>query len=200
MYDLNDSGFDAASGSTVIFNGGVAGLVNDVKMSVYKKKPDDKENAPDYKITFTDDNGGECSTSFWYITKDTQYNTKEEQVKKQGKSMKHIIHAIYGADHHINIPKPENEKQFLDQAMKYIKDGLANAGKFRVFATYGTVNAPKQYIQPRSWVPFVESMSVDVSQTRLKLAVTIDAMDRIVKDEVEVATAKADELLEGDDW
>jgi uncharacterized protein (DUF736 family) len=59
MYDLNDSGFDAATGgNAVIFNGGVAGLVNDVKMSVYKKKPDDKENAPDYKITFTDDNGG----------------------------------------------------------------------------------------------------------------------------------------------
>tara|TARA_S200002703_G_scaffold33843_1_gene29290 strand:- start:3520 stop:4119 length:600 start_codon:yes stop_codon:yes gene_type:complete len=199
MYDLNDSGFDAAGGSTVIFNGGVAGLVNDVKMSVYKKKPDDKENAPDYKITFTDDNGGECSTSYWYVTKDTQYSTVEEQVKKQGKSMKHIIHAVYGADHQIGF-KANNPKELLDQAMKYIKDGLASAGKFRVFATYGTVNAPKQYIQPRSWVPFVESMSVDVSQTRLKLAVTIDAMDRIVKDEVEVATAKADELLEGDDW
>lgn len=200
MYDLNDSGFDAASGgNTVIFNGGVAGLVNDVKMSVYKKKPDDKENAPDYKITFTDDNSGECSTSYWYVTKDTQYSTVEEQVKKQGKSMKHIIHAVYGADHQIGF-KANSPKELLDQAMKYIKDGLANAGKFRVFATYGTVNAPKQYIQPRSWVPFVESMSVDVSQTRLKLAVTIDAMERIVKDEVEVATAKADELLEGDDW
>jgi hypothetical protein len=167
-------------------------------MSVYKKKPDDKENAPDYKITFTDDNGGECSTSYWYVTKDTQYSTVDEQVKKQGKSMKHIIHAVYGADHQIGF-KANNPKELLDQAMKYIKDGLASAGKFRVFATYGTVNAPKQYIQPRSWVPFVESMSVDVSQTRLKLAVTIDAMDRIVKDEVEV-TAKADELLEGDDW
>lgn len=198
MYNLNDSGFDAASGNAVIFNGGVAGLVNDVKMSVYKKKPDDKENAPDYKITFTDGNGGECSTSYWYVTKDTQYNTVDEQVRRQGKSMKHIIHAIYGADYEIPV-NATNAKELLDQSMKCIKDGLATAGKFRIFATYGTLNATKQYIQPRSWVPFVESMSVDQSQTRLKLAPTVDAMERIVKDEVEV-TAKADELLEGDDW
>lgn len=198
MYNLNDSGFDAASGNAVIFNGGVAGLVNDVKMSVYKKKPDDKENAPDYKVTFTDDNGGECSTSYWYVTKDTQYNTVDEQVRRQGKSMKHIIHAIYGADYEIPV-NATNAKELLDQSMKCIKDGLATAGKFRIFATYGTLNATKQYIQPRSWVPFVESMSVDRSQTRLKLAPTVDAMERIVKDEVEV-TAKADELLEGDDW
>lgn len=198
MYNLNDSGFDAASGNAVIFNGGVAGLVNDVKMSVYKKKPDDKENAPDYKVTFTDSNGGECSTSYWYITKDTQYNTVDEQVRRQGKSMKHIIHAIYGADYEIPV-NATNAKELLDQSMKCIKDGLATAGKFRIFATYGTLNATKQYIQPRSWVPFVESMSVDQSQTRLKLAPTVDAIERIVKDEVEV-TAKADELLEGDDW
>ena len=53
MYDLNDNGFDAKQGVT-IFNGGVAGLVNDLKMSVYKKTKEDKENAPDYKVVFTD--------------------------------------------------------------------------------------------------------------------------------------------------
>ena len=84
MYNLNDNGFDAKQGA-VIFNNGVAGLVEDVKMSVYKKKPEDKENAPDYKVTFTDNNGGECSTSYWYVTKDTQYNTVDKQVRRKSK-------------------------------------------------------------------------------------------------------------------
>ena len=200
MYDLNDNGFDAKQGAT-IFNGGVAGLVNDVKMSVYKKTKEDKENAPDYKVVFTDSNGGECSTSYWYVTKDTQYSTIDEQVKKQGKSMKHIIHAIYGADHQIAF-KAENPKELLDHAMKYIKDGLASAGKFRIFATYGTLNATKKYIQPRSWVPFVESMSIDEASTRLRLAPTVDAIERIEESQPVLQDAKADDLMDAstDDW
>ncbi len=200
MYDLNDNGFDAKQGVT-IFNGGVAGLVNDLKMSVYKKTKEDKENAPDYKVVFTDSNGGECSTSYWYVTKDTQYSTIDEQVRKQGKSMKHIIHAIYGADHEIGF-KASNAKELLDHAMKYIKDGLASAGKFRVFATYGTLNATKKYIQPRSWVPFVESMNVDEASTRLKLAPTVDAIERIEESQPVLQDAKAEDLMDTstDDW
>jgi hypothetical protein len=200
MYDLNDNGFDAKQGVT-IFNDGNAGLVNDLKMSVYKKTKEDKPNAPDYKIIFSDKNGGECSTSYWYVTQDTQYNTVDEQVRKQGKSMKHIIHAIYGADHQIGF-KAENATQLLDQAMKYIKDGLANAGKFRIFATYGTLNATKKYIQPRSWVPFVESMSVDETSTRLKLAPTVDAITRIEESQPALQDANAEDLMDAstDDW
>lgn len=200
MYDLNDNGFDAKQGAT-IFNGGVAGLVNDINISVYKKTKEDKENAPDYKVVFTDSNGGECSTSYWYVTKDTQYSTIDEQVKKQGKSMKHVIHAIYGADHQIAF-KASNPKELLDHAMKYIKDGLANAGKFRIFATYGTLNATKKYIQPRSWVPFVESMSVDEASTRLRLAPTVDAIERIEESQPVLQEAKADDLMDAstDDW
>lgn len=200
MYDLNDNGFDAKQGVT-IFNDGNAGLVNDVKMSVYKKTKEDKPNAPDYKIIFADKNGGECSTSYWYVTQDTQYSTIDEQVKKQGKSMKHIIHAVYGADHQIAF-KASNAKELLDHAMKYIKDGLANAGKFRIFATYGTLNATKKYIQPRSWVPFVESMSVDETSTRLKLAPTVDAIARIEESQPVLQDAKAEDLMDTstDDW
>ena len=74
--------------------------------------------------------------------------------------MKHIIHAIYGSDYEIPV-NASNAKELLDQSMKCIKEGLTNSGKFRIFATYGTLNATKQYIQPRSWVPFLEPMSVD---------------------------------------
>jgi hypothetical protein len=53
MYNLNDSNFDAKQG-VAIFNDGKAGLVDNVSVSVYKKKPEDKENAPDYKLVFKD--------------------------------------------------------------------------------------------------------------------------------------------------
>ena len=42
-------------------------------------------------------------------------------------------------------------------------------------------------------------MSLDEKDSRLKLAVTIDAMERIQKDTVDLV-AKADELIDGDDW
>ena len=201
MYNLNDDGFNAKQGVT-IFNDGNAGLVNDVKMSVYKKTKDDKENAPDYKVTFTDSSGGEVSSSYWYATKDTQYSTIEEQARKQGKSMKHIIHAVYGASFEIPFIA-KSPKELLDMSMKCIKDGLASTpSKFRIFATYGTLNSVKNYIQPRSWVPFVESMNTSEDATRLKLAPSIDAMARVEESQPVLQDAKADDLMDtsGDDW
>lgn len=201
MYNLNDDGFNAKQGVT-IFNDGNAGLVNDVKMSVYKKTKEDKENAPDYKVTFTDSNGGEVSSSYWYATKDTQYSTIEEQARKQGKSMKHIIHAVYGASFEIPFIA-KSPKELLDMSMKCIKDGLSSSpSKFRIFATYGTLNSVKNYIQPRSWVPFVESMDTSEDATRLKLAPTIDAMARVEESQPVLQDAKADDLMDtsGDDW
>ena len=201
MYNLNDDGFNAKQGVT-IFNDGNAGLVNDVKMSVYKKTNEDKENAPDYKVTFTDSSGGEVSSSYWYATKDTQYSTIEEQARKQGKSMKHIIHAVYGASFEIPFIA-KSPKELLDMSMKCIKDGLSSSpSKFRIFATYGTLNSVKNYIQPRSWVPFVESMSTSEDATRLKLAPTIDAMARVEESQPVLQDAKADDLMDtsGDDW
>ena len=201
MYNLNDDGFNAKQGVT-IFNDGNAGLVNDVKMSVYKKTNEDKENAPDYKVTFTDSSGGEVSSSYWYATKDTQYSTIEEQARKQGKSMKHIIHAVYGASFEIPFIA-KSPKELLDMSMKCIKDGLSSSpSKFRIFATYGTLNSVKNYIQPRSWVPFVESMNTSEDATRLKLAPTIDAMARVEESQPVLQDAKADDLMDtsGDDW
>jgi hypothetical protein len=82
--------------------------------------------------------------------------------------------------------------------MKAIRDGLAQGGKFRIFANYGSTQSVKQYIQPRSWVPFMERMTVSLADSRLKVS-NIDAMSRIEKDTVS-APATADSIIEGDDW
>ena len=117
--NLNDDSFNPAQG-VAIFNGGNAGTVENVKVSLVKKSAEDKEMAPDYKIIFTDNNGASCNTPLWYVSK---------------------------------------------------------------FANYGTNDYRKKYIQIRSWVPFVESMSVPADATNLK-AGDLDGMTRLVEDAV----------------
>ena len=51
-------------------------------------------------------------------------------------------------------------------------------------------------------VPFVESMSVDETSTRLKLAPTVDAVTRIEESQPVLQDAKAEDLMDTstDDW
>jgi len=198
MINLNDASFDAAEGKA-IFNGGNAGVAENVMMTVEKKKADDKPNSPDYKLSFTDANSGTCNTSFWYVEKATDYSTVAELIQKQGKVLKHVIHAIYGDAY--QFPTGFNSaKELLDGCMQLIRTGLGTGLKFRVFANYGSTQGIKDYIQPRSWVPFLEPMSVAIADTRLK-AGNIDAMARIQKDSfVASGTANANDIVAGDEW
>lgn len=195
MIDLNSGEFDAAEG-VAIFNKGLAGLVNDITMTVNKKKADDKEKAPDYKLTFADAGGAECATPLWYITEATQYATIEQQQIKQGKILKHVIHAVCGPNQ--QIPTFKDEKEMLDGAMKLVRDGLKAAGKFRIFANYGTVEYRKKYIQPRSWVPFMESMSVPMEETVLKPS-DIDGMERLTEDKPAAPSGGGSSSADADD-
>jgi hypothetical protein len=200
MINLNDASFDGKEGA-VIFNDGKAGVVENVALAVSKKKPEEKEGSPDYKLTFSDANGGTCNASYWYVTADTQYATISEQIQKQGKILKHVLHAIYGPGY--EIPQFQSATQMLDGCMKLIREGLASGLKFRIFANYGSTQSVKNYIQPRSWVPFVEPMTVDIASTRLK-AGNIDAMARLQQDSLVApgvnGVANADDLVAGDDW
>lgn len=199
MINLNDASFDAKEGAA-IFNDGKAGIAENVTLTVNKKKPEDKDGSPEYKLTFTDENGGSCNTSFWYVEKDTEYSTISEQIQKQGKVLKHVIHALYGGSY--AFPNFSSARELLDGCMKIIRDGLASGVKFRVFANYGTKTSVKKYIQPRSWVPFLEPMSVAIADTRLKRG-DLDAMDRIQEDSFVTPTAgaaNANDLVAGDDW
>jgi len=197
MINLNDASFDAKEGAA-IFNEGKAGIAENVTLSISKKKPDDKEGSPDYKLVFTDAAGGACNSSFWYVEKATEYSTVEEQIAKQGKVMKHVIHAIYGQDY--QFPNFNSAREMLDGCMKIIRDGLASGPKFRVFANYGTTSSVKNYIQPRSWVPFMEPMSVSLADTRLKPG-NLDAMAKLQADNVAApAASSAAATVDGDDW
>lgn len=192
--NLNSDEFDSKEGAA-IFNNGKAGVVEGVKVSIEKKKVDDKENAPDYKLVFTDETGASCNSSYWYVTEDTKYQSVADQIKKQGKVMKHMIHAVYGPTY--QLPEFPNAKAMLDGCMKLLKEGLAKSGTFRIFANYGTKEYCKKYIQPRSWVPFIESSAVSIEDTRLSSS-TLDAMERLQEDNF-VSESKST-TTDGDDW
>jgi hypothetical protein len=95
--NLNDDDYNASEG-VAIFNDGKAGIVENLTVSLEKKKPEDKDNSPDYKISFTDEGGATCNYPLWYVEKKTDWNSVEELVKKQGKVLKHLAHAILGQD------------------------------------------------------------------------------------------------------
>ena len=198
MINLNDSAFDAKAG-VAIFNDGKAGIVENVIASVNKKKAEDKQGSPEYKLTFTDEAGATCNSSFWYVEQATAYATVEELIKKQGTILKHILHAIYGADY--QLPNFQSAKEMLDGCMKLIREGAAAGHKFRMFANYGSTQSVKNYIQPRSWVPFMEAMSVPAAESRLKVS-NIDAMARLDKDNVTTSSpsASSEAATVGDDW
>lgn len=189
--NLNEDSFNAKEG-VAIFNSGTAGIAENVTLSIQKKGADDKDGSPEYKVIFTDESDASCNTAFWYITEATIYATVDEQITKKGKIFKHLLHAMYGAD--FEIPSFKDAKDMLDSTMKLLREGSTTAGKFRVFTNYGTKEHSKKYIQPRSWVPFVESMEVADTDTRLK-AGDLDAMTRLQEDVVVPETTAG-----GDDW
>lgn len=188
--NLNDESFDKVGGDLKIFNDGTAGVVENVKFSVKKKTPEDKPKSPEYKITFTDSKGGYTQSSFWFIEEATTYKTIEEQVMAQGKVLKHLVHAVYGKEY--VFPSFDNSVQMLSGCMKLLKEAEATAGEFRVFANYGTTSSIKGYIQVRSWVPFIEKMSVPIAETRLTVG-TLDQMVRLAADVPVVQQGKMDD-------
>jgi len=195
MFNLNDASFDAKEG-IAIFNDGIAGVVENVTVSVSRKTAEDKEMSPDFKLIFTDSSGASTNMPFWYIKEATAYASVDEQVKKQGTVLKHVIHAIYGKDFVIPVTA-STAQQLLDQCMKVIKDGLVSGVQFRVFANYGSTQSVKKYIQVRSWVPFMENMTV--TESRLEVS-KIDAMVRLEADNVATSGAQGTAVANTDDW
>lgn len=189
--DLNSEDFDAKEGKA-IFNGGLAGITEDVTISLMKKKATDKEGSPDYKIVYTDNTGATINSALYYVTKELTYGSKvttiEDQVKKQGKVLKHLLHAVISPT--FSFPAFSNQNEMLDGCMKALHGAVtANPGaKFRIFTNYGTTSAPKKFLQPRSWVPFLQVMSAPNDKL---FAGDLDQMSRLAPDEQPQGNASA---------
>ena len=180
--NLNDEQYTKVGGDFKIFNDGLAGVTENVTLAISRRGKDEKDTLPDYKITFTDESGSTVNTSFYYIKEATQYKTIEQQVKSQGQVLVHLVHAI--VDPAYKFPAFGSSKELLDGCIKIIKAGIdaAPKAKYRIFTNYGSTKSPKTFLQPRSWVPFIENASVSIENSRLEVS-KIDQMSRLAPDE-----------------
>ena len=174
-FNLNDASYDAGS-NAAIFNNAVAGVVENCKARLERTKQEDKENpnAPDYKIFFTDPSGAEINTAFWYPKEDDS----DENVIKFLKKLKHIAHCFCGDD--LELPAG-NPKAILDGVMRILKESGMDA-QIRVMTNYGTNGREKQYLTVRTFVPFVEPMTVLKDDSRLRNS-NIENFQRAVAEE-----------------
>lgn len=173
MLDLNN----IKNEEFVVFNGGVAGSVSNVGVTVEKKKSSDHMNAPDYKVIFTDQNGGTCNVGFYYPTKmDNQ--TKEafdRGVNMNLRRIREIVDALGLKDY--KFPAVSSVKEAYDVFFTVIRDN--SEGKLvKVYCNYGTTVRPSIYLSPRFF-----SFCKENTESQVFLPDNRDVMERIVPDE-----------------
>lgn len=158
MFDLNGKEFQ---GNT-IFNGGVAGLVKNVEISIDKKEGEG--NTPDYKLVVTDGSSS-INSGFYYVTpnpaKSDEDNAKYS--RQQVSRVLHVARAVLGKDY--QFPAVSGAKEAYDVLFKLIADNCKGK-KFNVYATYGTDNRPSKYLGLR-YFNFIEPAENAVSTLRM---------------------------------
>lgn len=170
--NLNDSQF---AGKT-IFNNGKAGVASNVKLQVVKKTSSDKETAPDYKVIFTDSQGGELNEGFYYF-KPRPGATPEEVKKAEGYELSRLVHfarAVMGKN--AQLPEVSSVQAALDTIMKLVNDNVGDK-QFNIFVSYGTVDRPSQYLGLRRF-NFIEPATEDSGLFQAPR----DNMDRVTPD------------------
>lgn len=161
MFNLNDSNF---GGGVTVFNNGMPGKVNNVKISVVKKSAIDPDNTPDYKIVVTDEAGSQVNQGFYHFDASTAKNPKMEQWLVQ--RVHSIAKAVVPADH--VYPEVSTSKEALDVLFKAIRDN-AEDRLVNVYITYGTLQSPSKYLGLR-FFNFIEAADTPANASRLKPA------------------------------
>lgn len=163
MFNLNDASF---GGGATVFNNGNTGKVENVKMSVTKKGPEDADNAPDYKLIFTDVSGGQINQGFYYHKNNDMYDDKKNKDLETYLLTRVVSAAKSVIDSSFEFPNFNTSKEALDFLFKTIKeqspDKLVN-----VYVTYGTNSKPSQYLSTR-YFNFVENAETSANMSRLK--------------------------------
>ena len=176
MFNLNDASF---GGGVTVFNNGNTGKVENVRMSVVKKSSVDPDNAPDYKLFFTDTTGGQVNVGFYYHKNNELYDDKRNKdletwlVSRVHSAAKAVV------DPSFEYPMYNTSKEALDSLFKIIKDNCDNK-LVNVYVTYGTKAKPSQYLGLR-YFNFVESAETPANMTRLKPSDN-DMMTKLVAD------------------
>lgn len=194
MINLNGSEFN--SPVVAIFNNGIAGRVDNVNISVEKRKMEDPDNAPAYKVIFTDDLGS-VNMGIYYPTEEST----DSQNKMLAQKCADITKAVMGDDY--VFPEFNSYKELVDGCMKVIAQNSAEA-KVNIFVTYGTMGYPKNYLGIYKNFSFIEKTGT--TPTKLRLSINPnkpqynDLLERIMQDSNNQADAPLQKEVPTNDW
>lgn len=185
MFTFNEED-NKSTAELKIFNGGEAGKVKDVSISVQRKGVDyEGERVPPYKIIFTDSAENTTDQGFYYMEKEgfnSQYGTFEEGVQKQWKKLAHLLE-VSGEDFTISNCTP---KEMLDQMMSRVNEATSGK-KYNVIANYGNTSSPGIYIKVRTWAPYAELAGTEPSKLKVS---NLDQIERLTPDAPKDTAAK----------
>lgn len=176
-FNLNDDSL--MGGGSAVFNNGIAGRVENVKVEVTKRKADDAENAPNYKLVFTDTNGLQVNQGFYYHKDNDMYDSTKNEANAG-----YLVGRILSAAKTI-VPEgfafPDVEgkdvNEIVDILFTIIREN--SEGKIvNIFVTYGTKNKPSSFLGVR-FFDFIERPGTASSRLREK---GNDLMERLVED------------------
>jgi hypothetical protein len=179
MIDLNN-GYD----SSIVFNDGVAGIVEGVSLRAESKKEDDKENAPNLKVIFVDSKGGEVNFGLWNIKATSEDPDKD--LTNLGRTAKHIFHTIFGSTYVIPPFKDDVE---LIAGLKRAIDANPTL-RYRVVVNYGTESYPSDYLRVKKFVPFMENAAVKKEDSKLSMGKS-DLLKKVVADDAPMGASTA---------
>lgn len=183
MFNLNGEEFK--SQTVAIFNNGEAGKVDNVNISVAKKTVEDADNAPDYKVIFTNATGS-VNMGIYYPTDESTPGQTKLTVSK-GLA---IARAVMGDEY--EFPEVGSAKEAIDVCMKLVNKNQDKA-LVTILVTYGTQGSPKNFLGVYKNFDFIEK----TGSTPSKLKITRnpskpqydDLTERIVADAPSAPTA-----------
>lgn len=137
MFDLNKK-----EAGSAVFNNGVAGKAVGVNVTVEKRKVDEPDSYPDYKVIVSDESGGMPINQGFYIN--SEDDEKRQQMTYQ--RVKSIADAVVPED--FIYPEVNGYIDALNTLFKVIKEN-ADGKKVDVFVTYGYTAKPSKYLSLR---------------------------------------------------
>ena len=133
-FNLNEK----VAGSAV-FNNGVAGKAVGVSVTVEKRKVDEPDSYPDYKLVVSDESGGMPINQGFYIN--SEDDDKRQQMTYQ--RVKSIADAVVPED--FVYPEVNGYIDAMNTLFKVIKENC-DGKKVDVFVTYGYTAKPSKYL------------------------------------------------------
>lgn len=134
MFDLNKK--EALS---AVFNNGVAGKAIGVSVTVEKRKVDEPDSYPDYKLIVSDESGGMPINQGFYINSDDD----EKRQTMTYQRVKSIAEAVVPED--FVYPEVNGYIDAMNTLFKVIKENC-DGKKVDVFVTYGYTAKPSKYL------------------------------------------------------